>query len=78
MTPMGISTVKSPWNSSPDHPMRGWSPGSRSSPSRPPDYVPTPPPRVGDKPVPVHGSGGVADLEAALDKGMAKVNSRRR
>lgn len=53
---MGISTVKSPWDSSPDHPQRGISPGSRSSPSRAPDVVPAPPPRPANAtPEPVVG-----------------------
>lgn len=40
---MGISQVKSPWDSSLNDPRRGISPGSRSSPSRAPDVVPAPP-----------------------------------
>jgi hypothetical protein len=30
---MGTTTVRSPWNTTGKAPMRGWSPGSRSSPS---------------------------------------------
>jgi hypothetical protein len=30
---MGTTTVRSPWNTTGNEPMRGWSPGSRSSPS---------------------------------------------
>jgi hypothetical protein len=31
---MGITETRSPWNTTGKEPMRGWSPGSRSSPSR--------------------------------------------
>ena len=73
--------VRSPWSSErgvDPRPREGISPGSRSSPSRAPDVVPAPPARVGDKPVPVQGAPGAAELEAAMDKAMAKGDSRRR
>jgi hypothetical protein len=74
---VGISETRSPHNSSrgDNNPRRGYSPGSRSSPSRAPDNVPPPPARVGAEPVPALGTGGTAELERAMDKGMR--NDRR-
>jgi hypothetical protein len=72
------TTVRSPWSLSRDdpHPMRGYSPGSRSSPSRAADYVPPPSRRDSVKPMPVVGSGGAAELEKAMDRGI-RGDSRR-
>ena len=69
---MGISQVRSPWSSErgvDPRPREGISPGARSSPSRAPDYVPPPRVRPDDKPVPVQGSTGAAELERAMDRG---------
>lgn len=65
---MGTSTVKSPWDSSPDSPRRGTSPGANSSPSNAPrsdSGYPIPP-----IPAPVVGGEGTVNLERALAQGM--------
>jgi hypothetical protein len=74
---MGEREVRSPWSSSKGdmHPRRAESPGSRSSPSNAPDCYPLSSRRDCVKPTPVVGSGGAAELERAMDRGMR--NDRR-
>lgn len=70
---MPIREVRSPHTSErgvDPRPREAISPGSRSSPSRAPDYVPPPRVRPDDKPAPVQGSTGAAELERAMDRGM--------
>ena len=71
---MGISETRSPWNSSPDSPRRGTSPGANSSPSNAPrsDSARV---RRDNEPTPPLNTEGTAELEAALAKGLR--NERR-
>jgi hypothetical protein len=69
---MAETIVRSPHNSNPDSPLRGVSPGSRSSPSNASrsDTRIAAMRRDNCKPEPVVGSGGAAEIERALKKGM--------
>jgi hypothetical protein len=75
-----VKEVRSPWNTTGNEPMRGYSPGSRSSPSnarsdgghlvRSPGKGGGPASVSRRDAVPVVGSGSAAELERALDRGM--------
>jgi hypothetical protein len=82
---MGEREVRSPWNTTGNEPMRGYSPGSRSSPSRAVGgHIAHNLGKGGHRPVsakrdavPVVGSGSSAALERQLD-GSMRGDSRRR
>jgi hypothetical protein len=78
---MGTTTVRSPWNTTGNEPMRGYSPGSRSSPSNAArsdgghlahniGKSASQPASARRDAVPVQGGESAAHLEQALDKGM--------
>jgi hypothetical protein len=78
---MGITTVNSPWNTTGNEPMRGYSPGSRSSPSNAArsdgghlaghlGKSASQPASASRDAVRVQGGESAAPLQQALDKGM--------
>jgi hypothetical protein len=76
---MGTTTVRSPWNTTGNEPMRGYSPGSRSSPSNAAHSDGHISPHSGGEgwtplsrrdAVPVQGGESAAPLQQALDRGM--------
>jgi hypothetical protein len=78
-----VREVKSPWNTTGNEPMRGYSLGSRSSPSRADGGHLNPHAGRGWTPVsrrdavPVVGGESAAPLEQALDRGLMRGDKRR-